>query len=99
MLNQRGRLITYAPRILNAAERNYCITEVVYSANIWALNKFRCYFKERPVKVITDDSGLTKLMNRKALSSRMVSWSLLEYNTDIEHKAENQNVIAEFFVS
>lgn len=49
-----------AYRILNAAKRNYSITEkqcVVISA----LNKIRYYFNELPVKAVTDHSALTEL--------------------------------------
>ncbi|GFX65718.1 retrovirus-related Pol polyprotein from transposon 17.6 [Trichonephila clavipes] len=76
VLNQNHIPIAFASRTLNKAERNYTVTERECLAVIWALNKFKAYFRSIPVKVITDHAALTKLTNGKNLSSPMIRWAL-----------------------
>ncbi|GFT46326.1 retrovirus-related Pol polyprotein from transposon 17.6 [Trichonephila clavipes] len=96
VLNQNHRPIAFASRTLNKAERNYIVTERECLAVIWALNKLKTYFGSLPVKVITDHAALTKLTNRKNLSSRMIRWAfkLSEFNIEWEHRQGVQNVVA-----
>ncbi|GFV82631.1 retrovirus-related Pol polyprotein from transposon 297 [Trichonephila clavipes] len=84
VLNKNHRPIAFASRTLNKAERNYTVTERECLAVIWALNKFKTYFRSRPVKVITDQAALTKLTNGKNLSSRMIRWALKLSEFNIE---------------
>ncbi|GFU42724.1 retrovirus-related Pol polyprotein from transposon 17.6 [Trichonephila clavipes] len=95
VLNQNHRPIAFASRTLNKAERNYTVTERECLAVIWALNKFKTYFGSLPVKVITDHVALTKLTNKKNLSSRMIRWALKlsEFNIEWEHRPGVQNVV------
>ncbi|GFY17885.1 hypothetical protein TNCV_3383781 [Trichonephila clavipes] len=97
VLNQNHRPIAFASRTLNKAERNYTVTERECLAVIWALNKFKTYFESLPVKVITDHTALTKLMNGDNLSSRMIGWTLKlsEFNIEWEHPPGVQNVVAD----
>ncbi|GFT81132.1 retrovirus-related Pol polyprotein from transposon opus [Trichonephila clavipes] len=97
VLQQNQKLIAFASRTLNKAERLYTVTERECLAVIWALNKFKTYFGPLPVKVITDHAALTKLTNGKNLSSRMIRWSLKlsEFNIEWEHKPGVQNVVAD----
>lgn len=69
-------MAAYTCRILNSVEWNYLIMERQCLAVTWTLNKFCYYFNDLPVKVVTDHTAFTKLMNGKGLSSRMVCWSL-----------------------
>ena len=66
-------------------------------AVIWALQKFKVYFSNIPVKSITDHSALTNLVNGKDLSPRMIRWALklAEFNINIENRAGLQNVVAD----
>ncbi|GFW57164.1 retrovirus-related Pol polyprotein from transposon 17.6 [Trichonephila clavipes] len=95
LLNQNHRPIAFASRTLNKAKRNYTVTETECLAVIWALNKFKTYFGSLPVKVITDHAALTKLMNGKNLSSRMIRWALKlsEFSIEWEHRPGVQNVV------
>ncbi|GFS73466.1 retrovirus-related Pol polyprotein from transposon opus [Trichonephila clavipes] len=97
VLNQKHRSIAFASRTLNKAERNYTVTERECLAVIWALNKFKTYFGSLPVKVITDHAALTKLTNRKNLSSQMIRWALKlsEFNIEWEHRPGVQNVVTD----
>ncbi|GFU22226.1 hypothetical protein TNCV_2251411 [Trichonephila clavipes] len=80
---------------LNKAERNFTVTERECLAAIWALNKFWTYFGTLLVKVITDYATLTKLTNRKNLSSLMIRWALKlsKFNIEWEHRPGVQNVV------
>ncbi|GFV21434.1 retrovirus-related Pol polyprotein from transposon gypsy [Trichonephila clavipes] len=97
VLNQNHRPIAFASRTLNKAERNYTVTERECLAVIWALNKFKTYFRSLPLKVITDHTALTKLTNGKNLSSRMIRWALklFEFNIEWDHQPGVQNVVAD----
>ncbi|GFX12564.1 retrovirus-related Pol polyprotein from transposon 297 [Trichonephila clavipes] len=97
VLQQNQKLIAFASRTLNKAERNYTVTERECLAVIWALNKFKTYFGPLPVKVITDHAALTKLTNGKNLSSRTIRWALKlsEFNIEWEHRPGVQNVVAD----
>ncbi|GFV13157.1 transposon Tf2-9 polyprotein [Trichonephila clavipes] len=97
VLNQNHRPIAFASRTLNKAERNYTVTERECLAVIRALNKFKTYFGSLSVKVITDHAALTKLTNRKNLSSRMNRWALKlsEFYIEWEYRSGVQNVVAD----
>ena len=97
VLCQNGRPIAYASIILNPVECNYPITERECLAVNWPLQKFKVYFSNIPVKVITDHRALTKLVNGKGLSSRMIRWALTlaDININIEHRAGSQTVVAD----
>ncbi|GFU34471.1 transposon Tf2-9 polyprotein [Trichonephila clavipes] len=83
--------------ITRNAERNYTVTEIECLAVIWALNKFKTYFRPLPVKVISDHAALTKLTNGKNLSSRLIrsALKLSEFNIEWEHRPGVQNVVAD----
>ncbi|GFW24913.1 retrovirus-related Pol polyprotein from transposon 17.6 [Trichonephila clavipes] len=97
VLNQNHRPIAFASRTLNKVESNYTVTKRECLAVIWVLNEFKTYFGSLPVKVITDHAALTKLTNRKNLSSRMIRWALKlsEFNIEWEHRPGVQNVVAD----
>ncbi|GFU64669.1 retrovirus-related Pol polyprotein from transposon gypsy [Trichonephila clavipes] len=89
ILNEEQRPVVYAYRTLSNAERNYTVTERECLAVVWALNKFRTYLGSLPVKVITDHAALTRLINGKSLSSRMIRWVLkLEWEHTPSRKSE-----------
>ncbi|GFT98838.1 retrovirus-related Pol polyprotein from transposon opus [Trichonephila clavipes] len=97
VLNQNHRHIAFAYRTLNNAERSYTVTEREYLAVIWALNKLGTYFGSLPVKVITVHAALTKLTNRKNLSSWIIRWALKlsVFNIGWEHPPGVLNVAAD----
>ena len=57
--------IVYASGTLNAAERNYTMTEKECLALLFAIRKFRPYIEGYKFIAITDHSALTWLRNQK----------------------------------
>ncbi|GFW47134.1 retrovirus-related Pol polyprotein from transposon 297 [Trichonephila clavipes] len=96
VLSQEQRPVVFASRTLNAAERNYTVTERECLAVVWALNKFRTYLGFLPIKIITDHAALTHLTTSKNLSNRMIRWALklVEFNIKWDHRPGTQNAIA-----
>lgn len=97
VMSQEGRPIAYVSRTLNAAERNYTTTEREILAIVFAVNKFKGYFTERPVVIYTDHAALTKLYTGKNLTPRVIRWALKlqEYNLDIQFKSGKENRVAD----
>lgn len=85
MLAQEERIIVNASRTLYYAEINYPITEKECLAVVWALEKFRPYYNEKPIKMITDHKALKHMTTGKNLSAKMVRRTLrmVEFNTRV----------------
>ena len=61
----RERVIAYASRSLNKAERNYCITEKELLAVRYFIEYFRQYLLGRRFKVRSDHQALVRLFRLK----------------------------------
>jgi hypothetical protein len=74
----RERVIYYASRALNSAERNYATVERELLAVLYATDKFRYYLHSNPIPfvVYTDHRPLTYLKNFNTNSSRLTRWRL-----------------------
>lgn len=92
MLSQKHKAIAYASSIFNSKESNYPVTERECLVVVWMLEKFRSYFSEKSITLITDHSAHVHLTTGKHLSSRTIRWDLkiVEFNVKIEHRAEIQ---------
>ncbi|KAL7291695.1 hypothetical protein TKK_0014485 [Trichogramma kaykai] len=82
---------------MNAAERNYSVTERECLAVLWAVQKFRPYVEGYHFKVITDHSSLKWLHNLKNPTGRLARWALelQQYDYEILHRKGSQNVVAD----
>ncbi|GFV30578.1 retrovirus-related Pol polyprotein from transposon 17.6 [Trichonephila clavipes] len=98
VLSQEQRLVVYASRTPSSEERNYMMTERVFSGSFGALNKFRTYLGSLLVKVITDHAALTRLTHGKNLSSRTIRrvLKLAEFNIEWEYRPGTQNAVEMF---
>lgn len=65
------RVIAYASRTLNAAERNYSATELECLAIIWGIRRMRSYLEGYGFTVITDHQALKWLRNMDSPTGRL----------------------------
>lgn len=89
------RPISYMSKKLNAAQRNYSITELECYAAVLSVKKFRAYIEGHPFTIITDHASLKWLMGCTDLSGRLARWSLKLQGFDfkIEHRKGSQNIV------
>lgn len=80
--------IAYLSQKLNAAQRNYSVTELECLAAVISVKKFRPYIEGMPFTIITDHASLKWLMDQTDLSGRLARWSLkLQcFDFTIEHR-------------
>jgi len=88
----RERVIAYASRGLNKAEKNYCITEQELLAAVYFIQYFRQYLLGRHFIVRTDHQSLIWLFSLKEPSGKIARWIeiLAVYDFSIEYRAGNK---------
>jgi transposase InsO family protein len=94
----KERPVSFASRMLNAAERNYSTTEKELLAVVFGTQIHRCFLYGRKFKVITDHAALKWLITVKNHHcARLTRWTLklAEYDFTIEHKAGMKHVNAD----
>jgi len=91
------RPIAFLSQKLNAAQRNYSVTELECYAAVLSVKKFRAYVEGYEFTIITDHASLQWLMSQKELSGRLARWSLKlqGFNFQIRHKKGSQNIVAD----
>lgn len=90
VLSQDGRVIEYASRALNSAEKNYSATEKECLAVVWAMQeRFDMYLEGFPIKIVTDHKPLTFLQQLKEPRGKLARWrmALDNFDYDIEHRS------------
>ena len=75
VLMQDGHPLAYFSKLLNAAQRNYTVTERELLAVVEALKLWRCYLGDQPFLVVTDHSPLTHFSTKKDLMGRQARWA------------------------
>ena len=83
------RVISYASRVLDPAERSYCTTRKELLSIIFALKFFRHYLLSVPFLLRTDHAALTSLLRSPEPVGQQARWLdlLAEYQFRIEHRA------------
>lgn len=78
VIDGKERVIRYASRVLNAAERNYCTTEKEALAVVWSIGNFRQYLLGVPFVIRTDHRPLVSLpkLNLADPYGRLARWTL-----------------------
>lgn len=96
--NGKERPISFASRMLNAAERNYSTTQKELLAVVFGTQTHRCFLYGRKFKIVTDHAALKWLITVKNHQcARLTRWvlKLSEYEFEIEHKAGKKHVNAD----
>ena len=86
--DDRERVIAYASRAVNRAERNYCITEKELLAVRFFIEHFRQYLLERKFLVRTDHQALVWLLKLKETRGKIARWIeiLSHYYFSLEYR-------------
>lgn len=97
LLSQDGRVVEYASRKLNAAEKNYSTTDRELLAVVWALEKWRQYLFSQAVVVYTDHRPITFLRSLKEPKGRMARWisRLQEFSFELRYRPGADNHVAD----
>ena len=91
------KVICYASRILQLAERCYCSTKLELMAVVYRLKQFRHYLLGQKFIIRTDNAALTSLMKTSQPLAQQGRWLDLisEYDFQIVHRPGEQNGAAD----
>jgi hypothetical protein len=95
IIEKHERVIYYASKLMNPAERNLQTCEQECLAIVWGLNKFRELIYGQPIIVVTDNSALTYLESMKGVSRKLTRWALLmeEFDIQVKHRPGKENIV------
>ena len=94
-------VIAYASKSLNKGERNeanYSAKKLEFLAVVWAISdKFRHYLLGSKCQVITDNSAVACILNKKDLSALEQRWigRLAPFELTFKYRAGKQNIVAD----
>ncbi|KAH8315152.1 hypothetical protein KR059_012016, partial [Drosophila kikkawai] len=96
-IDEQERVVAYASRRLNNAERNYSVTEKECLAIVWGIRKMRCYIEGYRFEVLTDHHSLKWLNSIDNPTGRIARWALelQQFQYDISYRRGNQNLVAD----
>ena len=91
------RVIAYASRLLNKAERNYCVTRRELLAVVYFVKQFRPYVLGRPFVIRTDHAALRWLRTMVDPVGQQARWleTLEEYQFEVEHRPGKKHANAD----
>lgn len=87
-INGVEKVIGYASKQLNPAERRYSTTERELLAVLFGVKYFNCYLYGRHFKIITDHKSLKWLLSLPKPNCKQTRWALTlaEYQFQVEHR-------------
>ena len=93
VLEQDGRVISYASRSLTKAERNYSVIEKECLALVYGTKQFRHYLLGHRFRIITDHKPLCWLSAQK-MEGRLCRWALAlqEFDYIVEYRKGSENI-------
>ena len=94
VLMQDGHPVAYFSKLLDAAQRNYTVTDRELLAVVEALKQWRCYLGDKPFTVVTDHSPLTHFATKVELHGRQARWAetLARFSFGWEYRPGRVNV-------
>ncbi|KMQ85218.1 reverse ribonuclease integrase, partial [Lasius niger] len=90
------RVIAYASRTLNGAEKNYSATELECLAVVWGIRRMKGYLEGYRFTVITDHQSLKWLQRLEAPTGRLARWlfELQQYDFEVKYRRGALNRVA-----
>ncbi|XP_039306054.1 uncharacterized protein K02A2.6-like [Solenopsis invicta] len=91
------RVIAYASRTLNNAERNYSATELECLAVLWGIRRMRDYLEGYRFKVVTDHQSLRWLQKLDSPTGRLGRWAfeLRQFDFEVQYRKGSLNKVAD----
>jgi len=91
------RVIGYASRQFNNAEKSYCTTRQELAAVVFGLKRFRQYLLGRKVLVRSDHAALTYLRHAKEPVGQQARWLdfVEQFDITIQHRSGSANRAAD----
>ncbi|KMQ88438.1 reverse ribonuclease integrase, partial [Lasius niger] len=91
------RVIAYASRTLNGAERNYSATKLECLAVVWGIRRMKGYLEGYAFTVITDHQSLKWLQRLESPTGRLARWlfEIQQYDLDIKYRRGTLNRVAD----
>ena len=100
--DEDGKLhpVAFASRSLNAAERNYSISELETLAVVWAISHFHAYLYGQQVTVMTDHAAVKPILERPNPSGKHARWWTKVFGSGIKevtitYRPGKQNHVAD----
>ena len=95
--DRKPHAISYASKTLSGLQLNYATTEKELLVIVFAIDKFRSYLVGAKVIVYTDHATLKYLLTKKDAKSRLIRWTLLlqEFDLEIKVKKGIENSVAD----
>jgi hypothetical protein len=89
------RVVAYASRALNAAEKNYGSTEKELLGLLYAVSHFKPYLFGTKFTVITDHAALLWLRNFREQNARLARWALLlsDQDFEVQHRPGKEHTV------
>uniref|UniRef100_A0ABD2W2E3 Reverse transcriptase RNase H-like domain-containing protein n=1 Tax=Trichogramma kaykai TaxID=54128 RepID=A0ABD2W2E3_9HYME len=96
-IDGKERVIAYASRTLNKAEKNYSATEKECLAVKWGIWKLRDYLEGYHFVVITDHQSLRWLSKIDNPSDRLARWAieLNQWDFEVKYRKSTENTVAD----